>query len=125
MKIQSTKDLITQMRAVARGEIPAPADAAETSVDSVEALVRLLTPDNRALLQVIRDRKPQSIAELAAITQRAPSNLSRTLSKLEAFGLLSMVTTDNRRVPTVRVEGFHVEINPFAMTDRIEARLVA
>ena len=125
MKIQSAKDLITQMRAVARGEIPAPADAAETSVESVEALVRLLTPENRSLLQTIRDRKPQSIAELAEMTQRAPSNLSRTLSKLEAYGLLSMVNVDNRRVPTVRIEGFHVEINPFAMTDRIEARLVA
>ena len=125
MKIQSTKDLIAQMRAVARGEVAAPADAAEASVESVEALVRLLTAENRALLQTIRDRKPQSIAELAEMTHRAPSNLSRTLSKLEAFGLLSMVNVDNRRIPTVKVEGFRVEINPFAMTDTIEARMVA
>jgi hypothetical protein len=47
------------------------------------------------------------------------------LSRLEAFGLLSMVNRDNRRVPTVREEDFHVEINAFTMTDRIEARFVA
>jgi hypothetical protein len=37
MKVQPMKDLIAQMRAVARGEIAAPADAAEPSVESVEA----------------------------------------------------------------------------------------
>jgi hypothetical protein len=45
------------------------------------------------------------------------------LSRLDAFGLLSMVNRDNCRVPTVKVEVFHVEINAFAMTDRFKARL--
>jgi hypothetical protein len=52
MKIQRMKDLIAEMREVARGETPAPADAALPSVESVEAFVRLLTPDNRGLLRV-------------------------------------------------------------------------
>ena len=51
MKIQRMKDLIAEMRAVARGEVPAPADAALPSVESVEALVRLLTPDNRSFTE--------------------------------------------------------------------------
>jgi predicted transcriptional regulator len=71
---------------------PRPADAALPSVDSTEALVRLLTPDNRSLLRTIRDAKPQSVAELARLTNRAESNLLRTLGKLEAFGLLEMQT---------------------------------
>ncbi len=58
MKIQPIKDLIADMRAVARGEIQAPADAALPSVESAEALLRLLTPDNRSLLRTIRDAKP-------------------------------------------------------------------
>jgi len=85
-KIQNLQDLEAEMRAAARGERPAPEDAARPSVDSVEALVRLLTPENRRLLATIRDRKPQSIHELAEITGRAASNLTRTLSKLEAAG---------------------------------------
>jgi hypothetical protein len=37
MKIRSMNDLFTEMRAVARGEIPAPADAAEPSIEPAEA----------------------------------------------------------------------------------------
>ncbi len=46
-KIQSHQALREEMRAVARGEKPAPKDAALPSFDSVEALIRLLTPENR------------------------------------------------------------------------------
>jgi predicted transcriptional regulator len=120
MKIQPMKDLIAEMRAVARGETAAPADAALPSVESAEALLRLLTPDNRSLLRTIRDSKPQSVAELARLTRRAEPNLLRTLGKLEAFGLLEMRTVDRRRVPTVTVGMLHVEIDPYAMADRIE-----
>ena len=121
MKIQSMKDLIKEMRAVARGEIPAPADAAEPSVESAEALLRLLTPDNRELLRTIRDDRPQSIAELARLTNRAEPNLLRTIGKLESFGLLEMRTVNRRRVPMVKVGMLHVEIDPYAMHDRIAA----
>ncbi len=65
MKIQRMKDLIAEMRELARGERSAPADAALPSVESTEALVRLLTPDNGGLLRVIRDSRPQSVAELS------------------------------------------------------------
>jgi len=120
MKVQSRKALEAEMRAVARGEIAAPADAKLPSVESAEALIRLLTPDNRSLLRTIRDRKPQSVAELARLTNRAEPNLLRTLGKLEAFGLLEMRTVDRRRVPTPVIKMLHVAIDPYAMTDKIE-----
>ena len=122
MKIQTMKALEEEMRAVARGELTAPADAALPSVESAEALLRLLTPDNRSLLRTIRDAKPQSVAELARLTNRAEPNLLRTLSKLEAFGLLEMRMVDRRRVPTALVGLLRVEIDPYAMADRIETR---
>ena len=37
MKVQSLKDLAVEMRAVARGEIAAPADAAAPSVETAKA----------------------------------------------------------------------------------------
>jgi predicted transcriptional regulator len=69
--LQRLSSLRDEMNAVARGARPAPADAAEPSFNSVEALVRLLTPENRQLLAIIRDRKPQSVAALAEMTGRA------------------------------------------------------
>src|ERR1700689_2504896 len=120
MKMQRMTDLEAEMRKVARGEITAPADAALPSVESTEALIRLLTPDNRSLLRTIRDAKPQSVAELARLTNRAESNLLRALGKLEAFGLLEMRTVEGRKVPEVMVDTLRIEIDPYAMTDRIE-----
>lgn len=122
MKIQSMKDLMAEMQAVARGEIPAPPDAAKPSVESAEVLLRLLTPDNRGLLRTIRDAKPQSVAELARLTNRAEPNLLRTLGKLEAFGLVEMHTVNRRRVPVAMLEKLRLEIDPYAMADRIEAQ---
>ena len=120
MKIQPMKDLMAEMRAVARGETPAPPDAAAPSAKSAEVLLRLLTPDNRGLLRTIRDAKPQSVAELARLTYRAEPNLLRTLAKLEAFGLVEMHTVNRRRVPVAMLEKLHLEIDPYAMADRIE-----
>jgi predicted transcriptional regulator len=121
MKIQPLHGLIAEMRAVARGETAAPASAAEPSVESAEALLRLLTPDNRLLLRTIRDAKPQSVAALGRLTNRAGPNLLRTLNKLEAFGLLEMRTVNQRRVPTVTAGTIRIEIDPYTMSDRIEA----
>jgi predicted transcriptional regulator len=123
MKIQTMKELFTEMKAVARGEIPVPADATEPSVESAEVLLRLLTPDNRGLLRTIRDEKPQSVAELARLTNRGEPNLLRTLAKLEAFGLVEMQTVNRRRVPVTKLEKLHLEIDPYTMADRIEATL--
>jgi predicted transcriptional regulator len=123
MKIQPMKELFAEMRAVARGESPAPADAAVPSVESAETLLRLLTPDNRRLLRTIRDAKPQSVAELARLTDRKEPNLLRTLDKLEAVGLVEMRIINRRRVPTATVGMLRVEIDPYVMADRIETRL--
>ncbi len=122
MKIQRMNDLEAEMRKVVRGEIAAPADAASASVESTEALIRLLTPDNRSLLRMIRDAKPQSVAELARLTNRSEPNLLRTLGKLEAFGLIEMQTIDRRRVPTTSIGMLRLEIDPYAMSDRVEIR---
>jgi predicted transcriptional regulator len=119
-KIQSTESLEKEMRAVARGERHAPKDAALPSFASVEALIRLLTPENRQLLAAIRDRSPQSIAELSKITGRAAPNLTRTLTKLEAVGFVRMKTVKRRKVPTSVVRTLHLEIDPYSLNDRLE-----
>ncbi len=118
-KVQSLRALREEMRAVARGEKPAPVDAAQPSFNSVEALVRLLTPENRHLLAIIRDRKPQSIAALVKLTGRAQPNLTRTLAKLESAGLITMTTVGRRKAPSAVISKIVVEIDPYADRDRL------
>ena len=71
-------------------------------------------------MKIIRDAKPQSVAELARLTNRAESNLLRTLAKLEAIGLVRLKTVKRRKVPVPMIGKLHVEIDPYAMTDRVE-----
>lgn len=123
-KIQSLSDLEAEMRAVARGERSAPAGAARPSFESVEALARLLTPDNRRLLATIRDRKPQSIAELAGLTGRAEPNLIRTLEKLRGAGLVTLDKAGRRRVPTATIGRIVVEIDPYSANDLVQVESV-
>ena len=119
-KIKSHRDLKKEMLAVARGEVPAPKDAAVPSVESAEVLLRLLTPENRDLMKILRDRPPKSVADLARMTKRASPNLLRTLAKLEAFGLIEMRSDGRRKVPRARVSKLHVEIDLFSQNDRFE-----
>ena len=117
-KIQSLRSLRAQMKAIARGKRPAPVDAARPSF-SVAALVRLLTPDNRQLLALIRDRKPRSVAELVEMTGRAQPNLTRTLAKLEAAGFITMKAVGRRKAPSAAIKKIVVEIDPYSDRDRL------
>jgi len=118
-KVQNLRSLREEMKAVARGERPAPADARTPSFDSVAAVVRLLTPENRRLLTVIRDRKPQSVADLVQWTGRAQPNLTRTLAKLEAVGFITITTLGRRKAPRVTIRRIVVEIDPYSDRDRM------
>lgn len=119
-RVQSLRSLRDEMKAVARGERPAPAGAAKPSFNSIDAIVRLLTPENRELLAIIRDRKPQSIAELVEMSGRAQPNLTRTLTKMEAAGFIRMKAVGGRRkAPSVTIKKIVVEIDPYSDRDRL------
>jgi len=116
-KVQNLPSLREEMKAVARGERPPSADAAKPRFNSVDAVVRLLTPENRQLLALIRDRKPQSVAELVAMSGRAQPNLTRTLAKMESAGFITMKAVGRRKAPSVAVKKIVVEIDPCSDRD--------
>jgi predicted transcriptional regulator len=55
---------------------------------SAEAMVKLLSGENIALLHLIETRKPGSVRALARLAGRKESNLSRTLKKLHEAGII-------------------------------------
>ncbi len=119
-KVQNLRSLREEMKAVARGERLGPADAGKPSFNSVDAVVRLLTPENRQLLAIIRDRKPQSVAELVEMSGRAQPNLTRTLAKMASAGFITMKTVGRRKAPSVAVKKIVVEIDPYSDRDRLQ-----
>ncbi|MFN9775474.1 MAG: helix-turn-helix domain-containing protein [Burkholderiales bacterium] len=82
------------------------------SAGTLASVVRLISDENQVLLQVIAQGQARSVAELAARTRRAESNLSRTLKKLEGMGLLRMSPGRGRaKVPELAVRSFTVEVD--------------
>jgi predicted transcriptional regulator len=70
-------------------------------VSSLESLAKVLSDKNMRLLQTIRSSRPQSLTELARLSGRAVSNLSRTLHSLERLGLVEFQEMSRgRKVPT-------------------------
>ena len=83
---------------IARGEErPGPEDP-KVWFTSTESFAQVLSAGNRELLRTIADRAPASLDELAQMTGRAKSNLSRTLKKMAEYGLVEMQPGDGRRL---------------------------
>lgn len=76
--------------AIARGERRRRRGEPKIWFRSVESFAKVLSERNRALLALIAEEEPQSLAELAELSGRAKSNLSRTLRTLENYKLVSI-----------------------------------
>lgn len=104
--IANQKDIRARALAIARGEHRPRPDEPRIWFTSMRSLAEVLSDDNRALLRVIRQNKPESLARLAELTGRAPSNLSRTLKTMEHYGLVEL-HRDRRSIhPEVKASEF-------------------
>ena len=88
--IASQQAIRARALSIARGEHQPRASEPKIWFTSMRSLAEVLSDDNRALLRVIREQKPESLSQLAEFTGRAPSNLSRTLKTMERYGLVEM-----------------------------------
>ena len=79
-----------RLLSIARGEYKPKATEPKIWFTSMRSLAEVLSDDNRALLKVIQQVKPHSIALLADITGRKQGNLSRTLKTMANYGFVEM-----------------------------------
>ncbi|MEO1092413.1 MAG: helix-turn-helix domain-containing protein [Pseudomonadota bacterium] len=83
---------------IARGEERPSPDDPKIWFTSTESFARVMSAGNRQLLQIIAEKAPGSIEELAALTGRAKSNLSRTLKTMAGYGLVRLEPGPGRRL---------------------------
>jgi predicted transcriptional regulator len=104
-----------RMIEIARGGKPLPGEP-RVWVSSLDSLAKVLTEKNMLLLEIIRNSHPQSLTELARISDRAVSNLSRTLHTMERLGMVRFdERSKGRKVPTVvPFQKVEVELRPKA-----------
>ena len=76
--------------AIACGKYKPAQDEPTVWVTSAESFAKVLSQRNRELLAMIGREKPGSVTELAEISGRSKSNLSRTLKTMSRYGLVEL-----------------------------------
>ena len=109
--IASYDEMKARTMAVARGERRVAPNEPKVWFPSTESFAKVLSAGNRELLRVIAEKAPSSVDELARLTGKAKSNLSRTLRTMEGYGLLVLDRGERGR------------ITPKVMYDRVELDL--
>lgn len=95
--------------AIAKGEMKPKPGEPKIWFTSMRSLAEVLSDDNRALLKVIWDTKPESIASLAEQTHRKPGNLSRTLKTMANYGLVEMLPVNGKQLrPIAKAVDFKI-----------------
>ena len=72
------------------------------------SVAEVLSDQNRALLKVIRETNPDSMAVLAKATGRQPGNLSRTLKTMSRYGLVELLREKTHVRPVVKATEFRI-----------------
>lgn len=114
--IASYEEMKARTMAVARGERRVAPGEPKVWFISTESFAKVLSAGNRQLLRVIAEQAPSSLDELARITGRAKSNLSRTLRTMEGYGLVRLERGERGRVvPTITHDRVELDL-PLAPT---------
>ncbi|OJW53912.1 MAG: transcriptional regulator [Alphaproteobacteria bacterium 41-28] len=98
--------------AIARGEYkPLPSDP-KIWFSSIESLAQIFSTRNKLLLEIIAQSKPQSMTELAQLSGRQKSNLSRTLKTMEHYGLVKLNRKKSGEIrPSVTFDHLRVDLS--------------
>jgi predicted transcriptional regulator len=57
---------------------------------SMKSLSEVLSDNNMRLLKMIEENQPETLKELATLSGRKTSNLSRTLKTMERYGIVEL-----------------------------------
>ncbi|MBW6516901.1 MAG: ArsR family transcriptional regulator [ANME-2 cluster archaeon] len=79
---------------------------------TTEDIGKILTRERIRLLYIIREKKPESISELARILERKESNVHNDLTFLEGIGLLEIKKGKDhvKKVPVVDYDALHITV---------------
>jgi predicted transcriptional regulator len=96
--IASYEEMKAMTLAIARGRRKLTPSEPRIWFPSTESFAKVLSAGNRDLLQVIAEKTPGSLEELAMLTGRKKPNLSRTLKTMANYGLVRLERGPRRRL---------------------------
>ncbi|WP_434524694.1 MarR family transcriptional regulator [Photorhabdus asymbiotica] len=96
--------------AIVKGEYIVQPGEPKIWFTSMIALAQVLSSDNIVLLRLINEQKPETIAELAKLSGRQPSNLSATLKTLNRHGFVALEKNGRNVKPKALFTDFEIKI---------------
>ena len=100
--IMPLKEFQAYTRAIVTGKHKRKRGEPKIWFNSMASLAQVLSDQNPELLALIAQKEPGSISELAKLSRRSQSNLTRTLKKMEHYGLVNIKTgAQGKKQPSV------------------------
>lgn len=96
-----------RMLGIAKGEIKLARDDPRVWFTSFEALARVLSRQNMMLIEILREKEPESVTELAKEAGREKTNVLRSLKVLEGLEIIEFEDgAGGRRAPRLKYDDF-------------------
>lgn len=96
--VASYEEMKTRTLAIARGEYKPGPNEPKVWFTSPDSFAKVLSANNRTLLEAIATTAPGSLTELATLTGRKKSNLSRTLKTMARYGFVRLKKGEHGRI---------------------------
>ncbi|MGH6901762.1 MAG: helix-turn-helix domain-containing protein [Geminicoccaceae bacterium] len=122
--IASYEEMKARTMRIARGEHRVTSGEPKVWFTSTESFAKVLSAGNRELLRIIAEKAPGSLGELAQITGRAKSNLSRTLKTMEGYARRLERGQRGRMAPKVAHDRVELDLPLTTPTDAGRKRQV-
>ncbi len=108
--IASYEEQKARLMAIAKGKKrPSPGEP-RIWFSSIESLAQVLSTRNRHLLEIIARTEPDSLTQLAELSGRKKSNLSRTLHTFEKYGLVELVRHGRNIAPRLTYQRLRIDL---------------
>lgn len=102
---------------IVRGEYRPGPNEPKIWFESLNAMAQILNSENIELLRIIEKEKPDSITRLSALSGRKKGNLSRTLKKLHAYGIVDLEKNRNQVRPIAKATDFQFQFGVYSSFD--------
>ena len=76
---------------------------------SMKSLSEVLSDNNMRLLKMIEENQPETLKDLATLSGRQTSNLSRILKTMERYGIVELCKQNRSGRPVVKATAFNIQ----------------
>jgi predicted transcriptional regulator len=94
---------------IAAGKITPSRGEPKVWFSSLKSLSQVLSENNVRLLKLMEEHNPETLSDLAQLSGRQPSNLSRTLKTLERYGLVELRKINKTLKPIAKATTFDIQ----------------